>query len=398
LSPAPPDKTPTRAIVFLAIAGFASQAMVRSADSLLPQIAADLGVTVGAASIIVSTYTVMHGGMQLVTGPIADRFEKYRVIAVATALCAVMVLLCGFAPTLATLTLARVASGACAAWIIPLGMAYIGDVTPYERRQQVLGRYLSGQITGQLFGQAAGGIIGDLAGWRSVFFLLAAIFAVAALALFRELLTNPMTRAAGRGAEAPRSFTAGYAIVLASPWARIVMLAVAAETALTFGAFAYVGAHLHLRFGVSFTLVGLMVGAFGVGGLIYALSVKQLVMRFGQVGLALYGGAILGVAYLTLALAPSAAIAPVGVTLIGLGFYMLHNTLQTNATQMAPQARGTAVALFSAAVYLGQTFGVALAAPIVDRTGAGPIFIAVAILLPLLGWWFAARLRRANSA
>jgi predicted MFS family arabinose efflux permease len=176
------------------------------------------------------------------------------------------------------------------------------------------------------------------------------------------------------------------------------MLAGAAETALTFGAFAYVGAHLHLRFGVSFTLVGLMVGAFGVGGLIYALSVKQLVMRFGQVGLALYGGAILGVAYLTLALAPSAAIAPVGVTLIGLGFYMLHNTLQTNATQMAPQARGTAVALFSAAVYLGQTFGVALAAPIVDRTGAGPIFIAVAILLPLLGWWFAARLRRANSA
>ena len=72
-----------------------------------------------------------------------------------------------------------------AAWIIPLGMAYIGDVTPYERRQQVLGRYLSGQITGQLFGQAAGGVIGDLLGWRAVFFVLAAIFAVAALALFR---------------------------------------------------------------------------------------------------------------------------------------------------------------------------------------------------------------------
>ena len=51
-------------------------------------------------------------------------------------------------------------------------MAYIGDVTPYERRQPVLGRYLSGQIFGQLFGQAAGGVLGDLFGWRNVFFLL----------------------------------------------------------------------------------------------------------------------------------------------------------------------------------------------------------------------------------
>src|SRR5262249_12244442 len=157
----------------------------RSADSLLPQIATDLGVTVGAASIIVSFYTVMHGSMQLVIGPIGDRFEKYRVIAFATALCAVIVMLCGFAQTLFWLTVARVASGACRAWLIPLGMAFIGGVTADERRQQVLARYLSGQITGQLFGQAAGGVIGDLLGWRSVFFVLAALFAIAALGLFR---------------------------------------------------------------------------------------------------------------------------------------------------------------------------------------------------------------------
>jgi len=372
--------------------------MVRSADSLLPQIATDLGVTVGAASVIVSAYTIMHGSMQLVIGPIGDRFQKYRVIAVATALCGVMVMLCGFAQTLVVLTLARVASGACAAWIIPLGMAHIGDVTPYERRQQVLARYLSGQITGQLFGQAAGGVIGDLFGWRSMFFVLAAIFAVAALALFRELATNPMTRPAGRTDEGRHGVAAGYSLVLASRWARIVIGAVAVETALTFGAFAYVGADLHLRFGLSFSLVGLVVGAFGVGGLIYPLTVHQLVPRLGQTGLALYGSMILALAFLTLALAPAAWIAPLGVALIGLGFYMLHNTLQTNATQMTPQARGTAVALFSAAVYFGQTAGVALAAPMVDRMGAPPVFIAVALLLPVLGMWFAAALKRRRAS
>ena len=83
-------------------------------------------------------------------------------------------LACGLAQSLTTLTLARIATALTAAWIIPLGMAFVGDAVPYERRQQVLGRYLTGQITGQLFGQAAGGIIGDLLGWRAVFFLLSA--------------------------------------------------------------------------------------------------------------------------------------------------------------------------------------------------------------------------------
>ncbi|MBO0754532.1 MAG: MFS transporter [Bradyrhizobiaceae bacterium] len=382
----------TRAIVLLAVAGFASQAMVRVADSLLPQIAADLGVTIGAASTIVSAYAITHGSMQLVIGPLGERFGKYVTIATACGLSSVLVLLCGLAHSLTNLTLARLASGAAAAWIIPLGMAYIGDVVPYERRQQVLGRYLAGQISGQVFGQAVGGVVGDWLGWRAVFFVLATVFALAAFALFRELAVNPLTRPVTRD-QRSRGFAADYAAVLANPWARIVLLAVFLEGVFTFGAFAYVGADLHLRFGLSFTLVGVFVGTFGVGGLIYAMTVDTLVPRFGQRGLARNGGIALGVAFLTLATAELWWIMPMAISLIGLGFYMLHNTLQTNATQMSPQARGTAVALFASAFYIGQTVGVALAAPVVDHQGAPLVFVAAAILLPALGFWFSGYVR-----
>ena len=81
-------------------------------------------------------------------------------------------------------------------------------------------------------------------------------------------------------------------------------------------------------------------------------------------------------------------------TAIGLGFYMLHNTLQTNATQMTPQARGTAVALFSSALYVGQTAGVAAGALVIDRLGAAPLFLGAAMALPVLAIWFAHELRR----
>src|SRR5262249_55256922 len=92
------------------------------------------------------------------------------------------------------------------------------------------------------------------------------------------------------------------------------------------GAFAYIRAHLHLRFGLSFSLVGGVVACFGIGGLIYAALVKLLVYRLGQARLAVTGGLVLAAAYLALAMGPVWWLAPIATTAIGLGFYMLHNT------------------------------------------------------------------------
>ena len=67
---------------------------------------------------------------------------------------------------------------------------------------------------------------------------------------------------------------------------------------------------------------------------------------------------------------------------------MLHTTLQTNATQMAPEARGLAVSLFAFALFTGQSVGVALAAPIMDRYGGRPIFLATAAAILAIAFWF----------
>src|SRR5882672_618072 len=94
-APAAAQNVPTRSIILLAGAGFASQAMVRGTDSLLPQIAADFGTTVGEASIVVAAYRVSHGWLQLVIGAVGDRFGKYRTVAVMCAVASILVALCG---------------------------------------------------------------------------------------------------------------------------------------------------------------------------------------------------------------------------------------------------------------------------------------------------------------
>jgi predicted MFS family arabinose efflux permease len=392
-----PPRTPTRAIVFLGFACFASQAMVRSVDSLLPQIAEDVGTTVGTASIVVTAYAVTHGTVQLLIGPIGDRIGKYRTIAIACALSAIAVMLCGLAQSLSVLAIARLGSGAAAAWIIPLGIAYIGDVVPYERRHQVLGAFLSGQITGALIGQAAGGVIGDHFSWRMVFFVLAALFAIAAALLVYELVTNPLTHTADGPGTRRAGVSADYRTVLIDPWARFVLVVVAIEGALMWGVFAYIGADLHLRFELSFTAVGIVVAVFGLGGMAYSLTVRPLTTNLGARGMTRCGGVLMGVAFLVLAVQPVWWFAPLATAAMGFGFYMHHNVLQTVGTQMSPQARGTALGLFSSVFYIGQSAGAALAAPVVDHYGAPWVFATSALLLPVLAFWFAGRLARRTS-
>src|ERR1041384_5252685 len=94
-APAPSHSRTTRAIAALALASFASQALVRAADTLLPQIASDFAISVGSASIVITANALTHGSMQFITGPIADRFGKYRTVAIACAVSAGTAAACG---------------------------------------------------------------------------------------------------------------------------------------------------------------------------------------------------------------------------------------------------------------------------------------------------------------
>ena len=80
------------------------------------------------------------------------------------------------------------------------------------------------------------------------------------------------------------------------------------------------------------------------------------------------------------------------IVALGLGVYMLHNTLQVHATQMAPEARGGALALFACSLFGGQSLGVWLASHVVDAAGVRPVFVIAALGLFMLASDFRRRL------
>lgn len=397
-APMPPSAPATerdliRQIGLLSMAAFASSGAARITDPLLPQLADAFAISAGEAAPAVSGFALAYGLLQLLYGPLGDRFGKYRVISYAMLASMLGALGTALAGNFSTLVLFRVLNGATAAAAIPLSMAWIADNVPYERRQPVLAYFLVGQIFGIISGQLFGGLFADLTGWRGAFWFMLFAFGIVGTLLVTELRRSPRIDAAA-GAHSDMGFLQRFGAVLGVGWARVILGFVCIEGACVFGGLAFVPTYLHARFGVSLTLAGGLMAMFGVGGLSYAVFAKRFVGRLGERGLAVAGGCSLGLAYLIFILAPHWLWAVPGAFCAGIGYYMLHNTFQINATQMAPAHRGTAVALFAALFFLGQSCGVSFNAMLSDRFGFTPAFAIPAVALPLIGLAFATLLAR----
>ena len=388
-------ETPRRwTIALLAFAGFVSMASVRVCDGLLPELIREFGHPATQTAHVVTTFAIGYGIMQLFFGPMGDRFGKYRVIAVATLACAGWSLASVFAPNLEWLIVLRGITGGTTAALIPLSLAWIGDTVPYEQRQPVIARMIIGVILGVGGGQVLGGGLADTLGWRWAFGTLGILYLVVGILLQVELRRNAASHArlspgTGRFSVIPR-----VTAVLRTPWARRVIATVFMEGMLVFGPLAFIPYYLNRDFGISLALAGAVVALFAVGGFVYTTLAKRLVATLGEAGLCVGGGTIAMVAMVGVAMGPAWYWTVPASFLLGLGYYMLHNTLQTNATQMTPEHRGTAVSLFAAAFFLGQSAGVTLAAVVIHRAGPVWLFSLAAAGMLLLGGGFAAGLRR----
>ncbi len=383
-----------RLIVLLSAAAFSSTLSTRISDPVLPQLAEAFAITIGEAAYVVSAYAFAYGLLLLIYGPVGDRHGKFRVITLATLASLVGAVGSAIAFSFQWLILFRLLSGATAAALIPLSMAWIGDNVPYERRQQVLAYFMSGQILGLISGQALGGFLADFVGWRSVFYFQVITYLIVGTCLVAEAKRHPDIDRKIEDAGQPVPFVNQIITVIRSRWPQQILFTVFAEGLFLFSAFAFIPSFLHHQFGISLTTAGLSMGMFGIGGLCYTLFAKFFVGRFGEQGLALFGGGLLSLAFIMLILAKIWQWVLPAMWCAGIGYYMLHNTLQTNATQMAPNSRGTAVSLFASCFFTGQSIGVWLASMSIDRFGYYPVFCAAALLLPAIGIMFSTRIKQ----
>ena len=385
--PALPAAAAAVPIGLLALAGFASGSGMRLLDPLLPLVADGLHVTVAGASVLIACFMLPYGLGQAVLGPLGDRLGKLRVVCVAVVLYGVCVTACAAAPSLSALVWLRAASGLFAGAVIPLMMAYLGDVVPYEERQETLGRFLTGMVMAQMLTGPISGVIGAHGGWRMSFVALG-VFAIGVGATLawrfgRRIWadTDPNGRTA-----IPRP--AVYFRLLTRPAGRWLLISAFFDGLCLFGgAFPYVGAFVIQEFDLDAAGAGLVVAGFGLGSFLYTRFARRLVHRFGERGLLLLGGLGIAAGLGGVAMAPNWPVAAGLQVFMGLMFYMFHGVLQARATEALPEARGTAVAAFALALFMGQGTGALAFGFLLATGGYREGFMAAAVAMTILTLW-----------
>lgn len=374
--------------MLLAIGAFVSGVSLRSVEPMLPQLAADFSTSVSAASIIVTAFAVAYAGAVLLQGPLGDRYGKLRVVAIGVALAGLASLGCAAAWNIGSLAAMRFLMAIFASAPVALGIAYIGDVVPLEDRQATIARFIAGSIFGQTLGPLFGGIFTDWAGWRSSFVVLGLLFlASASVMVVRTRRTWP--------APSPARFEplTVHARLLARAPVRWLLLVGAAETFFFFGGYVFLGAFLRDRFDLSYTAIGLVLAGYGVGGLVYSWLVRWFV-PLGDRRLVVLGG-LLGLLFFATIVLVNDWVYAVPCTFgLGLAFYLIHNTIQTKASEVAPDARGSAIALYASAWAVGQASGVAALGVAVAMVGYAPAILGAAIGFAALGFWLRFNMQR----
>jgi predicted MFS family arabinose efflux permease len=260
-----------------------------------------------------------------------------------------------FAPDPSTLFTLRIIAGAAAGGSIPLSIALIGDRIEIAQRQVALSRYMVAVIMGQLAGSSFAGLLAEWIGWRGVFTLSTFMIALALAATiigFRGAMPG--------GRFDLRSALLRYRDILSNPRALTLFSLVFVEAIAIFGIFPYVAPLLEERGGGGAAEAGFALGGFAIGGLVYSALVAWMLKRLGIGRILLGGGLFAGAAHALLGLGGDWKLDAAAMLLMGLGFYMLHNTFQAQVTEVAPGARASAVALHAFSFFCGQALGVVL--------------------------------------
>jgi len=345
--------------------------------SLLTPMAADLGVSDGAAGQAV-TATALVGAVAAPTLPLLTRrFDRRTVLLVLTALLVASNVMAATADSLALLLVARVMLGVALGGFWAMAAALAMRLVPERLFARAMAVILTGVSVATVCAAPIGAWMGDLWGWRSAF---VAAGVVSLLTLAAQLLTlpalpprdNPDLRVLGR--------------LLTRPAVRVALLAVLLVISGHFAGFTYIRPLMEQVTQLSVGAITAVLLGYGVGGFFGNFVGGFLAERSERLAI-VSGGTLIALLAATLLLAGQSHVATaVAVALWGFAFGAFPVGFQTWIVRAAPDhtegASGLLVAAFQIAIASGAIGGGLL----VDHIGAlgGPAFAMVAVALGTL--------------
>src|SRR3989440_3697973 len=156
----------------------------------LPHIAGSLSASVDEATWTLTSYLVANAIVLPMTGWLAGRFGRKRLLLMAVTGFTTASFLCGLAPSLGFLIIFRIIQGACGGGLQPLSQAVLLESFPAEKRGQAMAFWALGIVVAPMLGPVLGGWLTDNYSWRWVFYINVPI-GVLAILLTQAFIFDP---------------------------------------------------------------------------------------------------------------------------------------------------------------------------------------------------------------
>jgi predicted MFS family arabinose efflux permease len=340
------------------------------APVLIP-IALEFRAPVGAVAIAATAYYFAYGLAQPFWGFASDRAGRIKIIRISLGAAAAACALSALAPNLNFLIAARILAGASVCAVLPTALVYVGDMIPFKARHTVIADLLAAVAMGTAIGSLGAGFFAHFMSWRVIFGITAVIALALAIVMGRLPESSVPPTTGGPMAQLRQVFV--------RPWARFLILFAIPEGAMVLGFLVYFAPALEST-GTNPAVAGLVVATYGAAVLAGTRVVKWLAPRTPAWVPICVGGAMGFAGYLAAALDQHAVAILCASLLIGGCYAILHSTMQNWATDIAPEVRGTATALFVTGAFTGGAIGSGLGALFVQQHLYRPLFLVAAAL------------------
>ncbi|QCZ33266.1 MFS transporter [Escherichia fergusonii] len=372
-------------IVLMSIATGLAVASNYYAQPLLDTIARNFSLPASSAGFIVTAAQLGYAAGLLFLVPLGDMFERRRLIVSMTLLAAGGMLITASSQSLAMMILGTALTGlfsVVAQILVPLAATLASP----DKRGKVVGTIMSGLLLGILLARTVAGLLANLGGWRTVFWVASVLMALMALALWRSL---PQMKSETH---------LNYPQLLGSVFSMFISDKILRTRALlgclTFANFSILWTSMaFLLAAPPFNYSDGVIGLFGLAGAAGALGARPA-GGFADKGKShhttTFGLLLLLLSWLAIWFGHTSVLALIiGILVLDLTVQGVHITNQTVIYRIYPDARNRLTAGYMTSYFIGGAAGSLISASAWQHAGWTGVCLAGAslALLNLLVWW-----------
>ncbi len=351
---------------------------------IIPTLSSTFGSSIQTVGLIVPAYLIPYGIATLAYGILADRIGIHRVMFASLAAFAALTMLTATAQSIEQLALWRMVTGIGASGVVPLALALVGRLYPYEKRGRPLGWLFGAMAGGMAFGSPLGAMIVPLVGWQGLFVVVGVAGAALLLVLlpYRAVIAATVQPVTGT----LRDLFRGYKDLLGTPRGQRTYGFVLVNSMFHSGVFTWLGVYFEQKYHLGAVGIGLALLGYGVPGFAFGPVIGRAADRWGRARLIPIGLLLGALAAVALLLDFPMVLTPVVAMVLSLGYDMTQPLFAGIVTSLGGRRAGQAMGLNVFTLFVGFGLGSLLFGELL-RLGFGValgLFSGVELILALL--------------